>query len=156
MMHIAFTGTLRGMTSEQDMALIVLYAELQVEADFETTAHHGDAIGSDDRFHTIAYRAGSLLELHPCKQGPVNKRAYAADRLSTPSTFVHPPLGPLTRNQIMVEAAKVLIATPRQMSEPAGRRSGGTWHTIRVARKLKVPRYIIWPDGRVEKEDRDE
>jgi hypothetical protein len=41
----------------------------------------------------------------------------------------------------------VLIATPVEEEEPQAARGQGTWATVRYARLLGTPVYIIWPNG---------
>ena len=55
----------------------------------------------------------------------------------------------LQRNHTIVAYTDVLIATPAQVHEI--KRGSGTWHTIRLARRLhdREP-YIINPDGSIQ------
>lgn len=49
------------------------------------------------------------------------------------------------RNQELIGCGNALLAIP---DKPEHLRSG-TWMTVRFARKIRLPIYIIWPDGRV-------
>lgn len=61
-------------------------------------------------------------------------------RPTTPTTYE-------TRNHAIVDACRLLIATPRA-TERAQPRSG-TWATIRYAQRKERPVWLIWPDGTV-------
>ena len=133
MKHIAFTGTQRGMTDEQERTLPnVLCAVCSVGDWF----HHGDCIGADAQAHQHAKMAALRTHVHPCNIP--TKRAFCIGDAASP---VAPPLD---RNRVMVDLSYALIATPKSMVEEL---RSGTWATIRYARKRGVPVHIIWPDG---------
>jgi hypothetical protein len=62
----------------------------------------------------------------------------------------YPPKPYLERNRDIVDSTELLIACPKDMTES----SGGTWATVRYARKQKKPIVVVWPDGSVTEENR--
>lgn len=132
---IGFTGTQGGMTSAQKSTVTKL-----VQALAPSEAHHGDCIGADADFHAIVQGKHVDVVLHP----PTNpsKRAFSRGAART-----NPKLGYMERNQKIVDAADVLIATPKSDSEEL---RSGTWATIRRARKAGKRVLIVRPDGSVD------
>lgn len=123
MKNIGFTGTRFGMTDIQRMRVIV--------------AHHGDCVGADAQFHDIVrVLPGSYIVVHP----PVAQD----DRAMCVGDETRPALPFMQRNRKIVDAADVMIATPREMTE---QEYGGTWRTIDLARRRKKSLIIVWPDG---------
>ena len=61
---------------------------------------------------------------------------------------VKPPLPPLTRNRHIVDTSDGIIAAPAEAEE---QRRGGTWSTVRFARKRGKLLAIVLPDGTVVK-----
>ena len=135
-MRQGFTGTQRGMTRPQASRL----RETLKPGEF----HHGDCIGSDEQAHVIAESLGLSTILHP----PVNtaKRAYCVVHKGC----ILRSKDYLDRNEDIVKVTEVLIAIPCEYEE---RLRSGTWATIRFARKLGRPIWIIFPDGSVKKEN---
>jgi hypothetical protein len=147
MIHIGFTGTQKGMTPMQRDKFVELLIQLQRVNNYETTLHHGDCIGADAEAHEVAYCAGTLIHIHP-QDKDVSKRAFCdKSRWHTASTVVHPAKPPLSRNEDIVRASAVLLATPYENVEV---RRSGTWATIRLAVRNKVPAFIILPNGDLE------
>ena len=62
------------------------------------------------------------------------------------SPDIRTPRPYLSRNKDIVRETDMLIATPAEAEE---QRRSGTWSTIRFARKLGKPVFVIWPDGTV-------
>lgn len=135
-MITAVTGTRFGATPDQIVAL-----EQWITREMVSVLHHGDCVGADDQAARVARRLGCRIICHP----PVQ----AGDRANFPSDETRDMLTYLARNRQMVEEAKRLIALPKGFQEEE---RGGTWYTIRYARKRGYPVTIIWPDGRVESE----
>ena len=51
------------------------------------------------------------------------------------------------RNEHIVDEADVVVAAPAtEMEQPRG----GTWYTIRYARKVEKVLHVVGPDGTVE------
>lgn len=135
MNHIGFTGTRHGMTDAQRTKVRELVEGFAKQG--LGTAHHGDCVGSDEEFHKIADTCGLDLEGHPPLDSSL--RAFCSfDTERAPSEF-------LVRNRCIVDACAVVIATPFEALE---QQRGGTWSTIRYARRTRKARVVL-PDGTV-------
>jgi len=134
-MKIGFTGTQQGMTEAQKVTILELLTAVPV-----TEIHHGDCIGADKDFHAIvrAYQPSIRIIGHPPNQ--VSKRAHCEfDETRDPKYY-------LERNRHIVQESQILFATPGGFYEE---QRSGTWSTIRYARKLRLPTWIVLPDGTV-------
>jgi len=135
-MKVGFTGTRKGMTSEQKDTFAKVLKEV--------SAHvftHGDCIGADAQAHEIAIKNRWLyIEKRPCTLP--DQRAWTIG-----GHKCYPPEAPALRNMRIVDDCEVLIATPGGFKEV---RRSGTWMTIRYARKVGNLVIIIWPDGKRE------
>ena len=138
-MKIGFTGTRRGMTVkqvEEVTSLIMKYKPDEV--------HHGVCIGADETFHaavrTVAKTVSKPIRIegHPSNLGNELRAKVQCD-------FMYPPEDPLVRNKAIVAAVDLMIATPKEAEERTGRGSGGTWATVREARRQGVKLLIIKP-----------
>jgi len=135
MRHIGFTGTRNGMTDAQRASvrsLVRLFAAQGI-----ATAHHGDCVGADEEFHEIVDEAGLDITGHP----PIDQsmRAFCSfDTEREPAEY-------LVRNRRIVDECEVVIAAPFEMVE---QQRGGTWSTIRYARRVRKARVVL-PDGSV-------
>lgn len=136
-MKVGFTGTRAGLSEAQVASLReVLEAYTPRSTD---EAHHGDCQGADVAFASCAEALGMWTVAHPS----MNRwRAY------TKSRTILPVKKEMDRNRDIVSTADVLVACPSGMEK----RRSGTWATFRFARKMEVPRTLIWPDGRIETE----
>lgn len=146
MRTIAFTGTQKGMTDAQIVAVSALLLSMEPER-----VVHGDCIGADSDFDVIVRRQPShiFIDIHPADGE--DKRAHCELRASSPGQVtVHEPKPPLDRNHDMVDMGDSLIATPKGFKEEI---RSGTWATVRYARKCKKPVIIVWPDGSITKEE---
>jgi hypothetical protein len=135
----AFSGTRKGMTLYQRQKFPVLLAHYGVHE-----LHHGDCIGADAQAHKLArqHNPRIWIVVHP-PQNPKN-RAYCKGDATNPERPY------LVRNQLLIDASQMLIATPKSRSED---RRSGTWHAIRYARTQHVrPIVIVWPDGSITRE----
>jgi hypothetical protein len=144
-MNIGFTGTQRGMSDAQLLALRTLLTGLQGEKD-PVVLHHGDCVGADEQAHAIAMELKCKIIVYP--PDIPDKRAYCpmADR-------IYPVKPYLDRDHDIVKACDVMVACPQQRSEI---KRSGTWATIRYARKLGKELIIILPDGAsIRQEPRD-
>lgn len=132
-MKIGFTGTQMGLTDKQHESLKSFLLVKSSVNEF----HHGDCIGADAHFHDMVAGNGQVV-IHP----PTNrsKRAFC----DGVDVFVLPPKRYLARNADIANECDILIACPRTMQEEI---KSGTWHTIRMMRKLGKKVVIIWPDG---------
>ncbi len=131
--HIGFTGTRHGMTEAQRIKVRELVEE-QVKQDL-TVGHHGDCLGADAQFHSISRDCGLAVIGHPPKDERL--RAFCSvDEERTAEDF-------LVRNRRIVDECDIVIATPFEMTE---QQRGGTWSTIRYARRVRKARVVL-PDG---------
>lgn len=135
---IGFTGTQMGMTLSQ-MAEFNYFLDSTDPSSF----HHGGCIGADAQAHRFAQHLKLRTEVYP----GVNKDGEPAKRgvFKNPSV-VHPEKFYLDRNKDIVDAAEVIIATPKEADEQL---RGGTWYTIRYAREQGKIIAIILPDGTI-------
>jgi hypothetical protein len=132
---IGFTGTQRGATEAQSETL--LSALIGFREAGVLWMENGDCIGADDDAGRVWRILGGKVSLHP----PTNdsKRAWmTAHRQANPKPY-------LDRNRGIVDASTVVVATPGEADEQP---RGGTWYTIRYARKKGKPLMIITPDGK--------
>jgi|SRR6185312_14545802 len=129
-----FSGTSQGMTMAQKYSLRNFLHGGSGEF------HHGDCIGSDAEGHGIAMQCGYCPVLHPPSN--YSKRAWC----DVPSHLMRPEKPYLPRNRDIVDETVALIATPAEFEEQP---RGGTWYTIRYARKRGKPTVLIFPDGTI-------
>ena len=135
-MILGFSGPDRPMSVKQYLALQILFQRhLEV-------LHHGDCVGCDDQAHAIAISLGKKVEIHP----PINPHARAW--CQGPNVKIHQPKPYLKRNWDIAKSCEFLVATPPGPEVIRGV-GGGTWSTIRYARKLRRPRWIINLDGTI-------
>jgi hypothetical protein len=134
---VGFTGTSNGCTDAQLIALRKLVKRLAPD-----TAHHGDCVGADEQFHGLLEEFDISPIIHP----PVNPVKRAFCKAGITSGIILPAREYLVRNKDIVKAADKLIACPHTMEEQL---RSGTWSTYRYAKKLQLPIYVIYPDGKV-------
>jgi len=143
---LGFTGTQKGMTSHQGMALESLVRTLGPIDKFR----HGTCVGSDEQAH---YRVRYLVKII-CAHPPINRSKAMIIPSSTfridgdpegrsADIITYPPKEYLDRNRDIVDQVNCLIATP----DGPERQRSGTWYTIRYARKKGKEVYIIMPNG---------
>src|ERR1700728_238931 len=101
MTAIGFTGTQKGMTDAQRLAVQQLFLGLGA-----TIVDHGDCIGADEQADDLVRSVQCRIRIHP----PTNdkKRAFCAIE----GEVVYPPLPYLGRNKGIVNATTALIAAP--------------------------------------------
>lgn len=95
---------------------------------------HGDCEGSDSQAHDIAEGLGFLIAIRPPRK--TYMRAFRK------GDFIHPVDDYLPRDRAIVEDSVFVIGTPRSDSK-------GTLYTINHAKKLNIPRRVIWPNGTI-------
>ncbi len=128
----AFTGTRKGMTDAQKVAVRKVLGDLAI-----THFQHGAAIGADEEASFIARDFGLKVTGHPGN--------IAADRSKTAHADLwSPEAPPLDRNKKLVDSTHLLIAAP-----DGPERRSGTWSTVQYARKKKKNVWVIMPDGSV-------
>lgn len=132
--RFGFTGTSLGMTGPQMQSLRSFLAGGAGEF------HHGDCVGADATAHRIALECGYCPILHP----PSNyaKRAWC----DVPAHLMRREKSYLVRNRDIVDETIALIATPAEFEEQP---RGGTWYTVRYARKRDRAIVMIFPDGKI-------
>lgn len=137
-MRISFTGTRKGMTSEQKAHFekILLFSKASLFT-------HGDCVGADADAHVIARKLGVKIHKRPCNIK--SQRAWMAG-----GECIADPEEPLPRNRKIVDDGKVLVACPGLLTEEM---RSGTWATVRYARKQGKRIILLWPDGTVEFEN---
>lgn len=124
---IGFTGTRHGMSQAQARAVLALLEQLGA-----TEVHHGDCVGADSEANTLALLVGATRVAHP----PVQARYRAwcvVEECRAPEAY-------LIRDQDIVDDAERMIAAP---FEPVEQIRGGTWATIRMARRAGRPIAIV-------------
>ena len=130
-MIVGFTGTRDGMSREQGARVAQVVHEQR-----PTEVHHGCCVGADEELHNIARWFWPVIG-HPGPPGPLRASLVGFTR-------VHPAKGYGDRNQDIVDACDVLVAAPKEAKEQP---SGGTWQTVRRARRAGKRVIVIWPDG---------
>ena len=139
-MEYGFTGSSGGMTPIQLELVNRLYHELKL-----STLHHGDCVGADEQAHRLARHHKAYIVGHP----PIDPKARAfcaCDKLWPEKAY-------LRRNvDVAKEGKDGLIATPAGLIEVLRGFDGGTWSTIRYARKFGRHIWIVFPDGRIKVE----
>lgn len=135
---IGFSGTRYGMTSEQSRAFVEL-----IETLAPVEFHHGDCVGADEQAHNVirhTWPTSCRIRIHP-----INSSWQA----NCEGDSRAPVKDPLARNRDIVDESDVLIATPLTDDEQI---RGGTWSTIRYARRIGKGVYIVSPTGLVTRE----
>jgi hypothetical protein len=126
-----FTGTQQGMDDIQQATLRELLTSLEIEE-----VHHGDCVGADAQCHALCEELGIDVVIHPPDDN--SRRAFChAPRILEPRPY-------LERNRVIVAAAQMLFAAPKESDEPTQMRAGGTWWTVRLARRSNVPVVMMW------------
>lgn len=136
-MIIGFTGTREGMSFAQSESLLRVLRELS-----PTEVHHGCCVGADAEVHLLAYLEWPTHG-HPGPFGPL--RMPLDETIAHGFHVLHAPKDYGARNQDIVDVCDVLVAAPMEMMEV---QRGGTWQTVRRARKARKKVIIVWPDGR--------
>jgi hypothetical protein len=138
--RVGFTGTRQGMTPEQMRTVSQLLDELGYD-----WAHHGDCVGADADFHVIARSKGMQVMIHPPSDSKLRAR-LVGDDIAQEKPY-------LDRNRDIVNACKVLIATPKEKGWSV--QGGGTWYTINYACQQGRETIVVWPDGTTDPEHSD-
>lgn len=134
-----FTGTQQPLSIAQAEALGGVLGGL--EHDGYVWMHNGDCIGADAFAAGLWRDIGGMLHGHP-PDIEWKRARFPFDAKWEPKTYRE-------RNADIVLCSDILVACPKTMEEEL---RSGTWMTIRMARKSKVPIVIVWPDGSVTKE----
>lgn len=142
---IGITGTREGCTTEQLKSFAIMLDHLVNLGGYDEL-HHGDCLGVDEQGHTVATQLNCTTVCHP----PVSDymRAY------THNDQTRKEYDYLERDHNIVKEADVLVACPKG-SEKDHYRSG-TWTTIRFARKEGKEIVIVWPDGVITQDPKEQ
>lgn len=146
---VGFTGTQQGLWLPQYQALQTLLTELE-----PGQFHHGDCIGADEQAHyfVLIWLRQCRIEIHPPQKEAKRAWCYLPPKqigLKPEDRFyLHLPRPYLERNKHIVGMSELLIAAPKSYQEEL---RSGTWSTVRYARKIGRPVYIVWPNGKVSK-----
>jgi hypothetical protein len=136
-----FTGTRDGLTSFQRSNLMRLLTKLTPNA-----LHHGDCVGADAEAHGFCMGLAIPVSIHPPDKDTYRanchlfRNGYLIQELFTPKPY-------LARNHDIVDQSDYLIACVKGPEELVG---SGTWATIRYAWTMKIPVFILYPDGLVD------
>jgi hypothetical protein len=147
-MKLGFTGTRQGMTKPQMDAFIDLVFEL-AQGDLLEEFHHGCCIGADEQAHNLLDESGVKRIGHP----PENSTYSASLETLNSCDELRSPVPYLVRNQNIVDETDSLVAAPKRMKENL---HSGTWYTVRMARKAGKSVTIIYPNGDVVYEKRNQ
>jgi len=149
-MKIGFTGTREGMNKMQKKNFTYLlnsFSEDMSIAEF----HHGDCVGADADAHKLILDFNDFpplnsreceIHIHPPKDDSLQAKCEGFCKYYKPATY-------LARNRNIVDSVDIMVAvsaTPHEILK------GGTWYTINYARRNKVPVWILYPNGKVEKQ----
>lgn len=133
-LRIGFTGTREGMSLRQRKAFAKFLSQVRIQE-----FHHGDCKGADANAHNIIMAIfGSHADIHVHPPNEKSMRAFCSGTIYRAKPY-------LDRNRDIVNRTEILIATPFDSIEKL---RSGTWSTIRYAKKIGRPVYIIFPDGK--------
>jgi hypothetical protein len=147
-LRIGVTGQREQLTATQIQLLWKTLTRINLRAENAgelVTLHHGDCSGADNTANTLATVLRWKRESHPATGLPEKYSAQCDVDIR------HDPKPPLDRNQDIVAAAEELIALPLKSETEATR--SGTWATVRRARKKRIVITLIYPDGRIVREE---
>ena len=132
-MKAGFTGTRKGMTTEQFYAVEYLLRKLPI-----SEAHHGLCIGSDGEFAALfrfSHRGKRIVGHPPVKQDYLDDSF--CDEYRVPKSYY-------ARNRDIVDDTDFLIATPKDDFL-----TGGTGYTILYATKKNKPVFHVQRNGNI-------
>jgi hypothetical protein len=139
---VGFTGTREGMSYKQAMTLARLMRDSGI-----VQFHHGDCVGADEEAHRIveAEPRPSHHDFHVIVHPPEksNLRAHCKPVLGA----ILEPLPYHKRNRAIVEASDLVVGAILHEAE-----TGGTWQTIKYARKQGKYVIVLRPDGSAQHE----
>lgn len=139
MIVVGFTGTRRGLTVEQRIALRHAFSNIERGVLGDVTLVHGGCVGADAEAHEEALDHCFAIEIYPSDIPSMYAKELAYDAM-----VVHEPRPPLVRNRLIVERCTYLIACP---GEPVEQLRSGTWATVRYARAAGKRVWLGLPDG---------
>ena len=134
---IGFTGTRKGMTPDQLIRFVETIGAIEKKSEI-VEFHHGGCIGADNDAHILLKPMRTIaIVVHP----PIDK-TYTFNYFSGASKIL-PEKEYLDRNHDIVDACQILIACPKEKKEV---KRSGTWATIRYARRIGKPVFVIEPE----------
>lgn len=137
-MRLGFTGTRLGLTELQHATLVELLDGLDLDEDDEV--HHGDCVGADAEFHKLVFLDTlATIYVHPPIYATLRAYCVGGGRV-----IVLPVKDYLPRNADIVAASELVIACPG-----GEHKSGGTWWTVREAKRKGVPVRVVDHTGKV-------
>lgn len=143
-LRLAFTGTRAGGTGTQ---VRKMKREINRLMDLYTADHiifvHGACKGGDFQFHMAAIKSGAkYIEMWPSTSKTTRMLELKERTPKTVKLVTHRAKAPLDRNADIVKGAFRLIALPKEAKEVT---RSGTWSTVRIARKSRIPVKVIKP-----------
>lgn len=142
-MIIGFTGRSGGMSEEQEEAVrSIILTDFHWNKKPIAWGLHGDCVGADAEFNKICRENLIPTRVRPCTI--TGMRAFCEAK------EIAEPKAPMQRNRDIVADADVMIACPPNYVEI--KRGSGTWATIKFTRRAKKPLYIVFPNGKIQKE----
>jgi hypothetical protein len=135
--HVGFTGTKNGMQSNQKLEFVEYLRYLKGLG--YTHFHHGDCIGADAQAARFAKALGFILVCHPGHPRDKSNTMYRA--FTDFNDVMHEVKPFIKRDHDIVDAVETMIATPAGEEEIRS----GTWSTVRYAKRMGKPVYIIVP-----------
>lgn len=135
-MIVGFTGTRLGLLRPQHESLKRFMRKLA-----PTRFVHGDGGHADALAHQIAESIGCYIEIFPS-----DIAGHVTYFGSSTNCEVFERMPPLARDRLMVRLIHGLIACPRTDKEEL---RSGTWATVRYAREIGLPIYIIRGNGSI-------
>jgi hypothetical protein len=136
MTRVGFTGTQVGMTGDQSAAVYTLLLTFKSEKE-GNEFHHGGCVGADVQAAALARAAGYKTIRHPGDNPEKQDDLFLDDDYRV-------VLENLARNRLIVDETSMMIAAPKEDKEVL---RSGTWATIRYARKVDKPLYVVQPSG---------
>lgn len=134
--RVGVTGTREGLTSHQYRAGCRLLSDIASMSEICPELHFGDCVGADSELYSIAHSMRYWTVAHPPEVS--GYRAHCpADQVLLPKSY-------LERDRDIVDDTDVLLVFPKGFIES---KFGGTWYTVRYARRVGRSVLIVWPDG---------
>jgi hypothetical protein len=135
-----FTGTREGLTSFQRGNLLGLLTELQPRV-----LHHGDCVGADVEAHLLCIALRVKVRIHPPDENGLRAFcSFMGSGLLVEMIYDAKPY--LARDRDLVDESDYLIACVKGAEE----RRSGSWATVRYAREVGRPVFVLHPDGKVD------
>jgi hypothetical protein len=135
-MKVGITGTRKGLSYLQTLALKVFIRDNQIEE-----FHHGDCKGVDVEACALIRSLSPETSIHSYPCSLVAQRGYFN------SDIERKPAHPITRNHHIVDAVDLMLIFPSSRIEQL---RSGTWATYRFTKFRKRPYRMVFPDGVVE------